>query len=104
MGSTNSAGWPEPKATPRRPQRTIRRACGSSRRSATLAAAATPWMVSADALRERRGAMRSPGEREDYSRRLAEARAAAGEEAFAAVWAEGRQMTSAQALACALIL
>jgi predicted ATPase/class 3 adenylate cyclase len=56
----------------------------------------------ADALREAIGAPLAPGERADYDRHLAAARAALGEGAFAAAWAEGRALPMEQAIALAL--
>ena len=51
------------------------------------------------ALREAMGAPISPVERASYERSVAAARALLGEKAFAAAWAEGRNMTPEQALA-----
>jgi hypothetical protein len=63
--------------------------------------AATLWGA-AEVLRERIGTALPPRDRPEYDRSLAFAWRALGEEAFAAAWAEGRAMTSEQAIACAL--
>jgi predicted ATPase/class 3 adenylate cyclase len=55
-----------------------------------------------EALREEMGAPLSPSEREEYDRKIAEARAALGEDAFSAAWMEGRAMTQEQAIEYAL--
>jgi predicted ATPase/transcriptional regulator with XRE-family HTH domain len=52
----------------------------------------------ADALREAMGTPIPPVYRADYERSVAAARAQLGENAFAAVWAEGRMMTLEQVL------
>jgi predicted ATPase/class 3 adenylate cyclase len=54
------------------------------------------------AVRERIGAPLTPEEHADQERLLAAARAALGEEAFAAAWAAGRAMPLEQAIAAAL--
>jgi predicted ATPase/transcriptional regulator with XRE-family HTH domain len=56
----------------------------------------------AEALRERMGAPVSPVDRSWYDAAITHARAAIGEEAFAAAWAAGRAMTLEQAIAEAL--
>lgn len=58
--------------------------------------------AAAGALREVIGAPLSPNEREEQEGRLAELRAALGEEAFDAAWTQGRAMTLEQAVAYAL--
>ena len=55
------------------------------------------WGV-AEALREAMGTPIPPVYRADYERSVAAARAQLGEQAFAAVWAEGRMMTLEQVL------
>jgi non-specific serine/threonine protein kinase len=62
--------------------------------------AARLWGVAA--LREAIGAPPAPNRREEWERELGAARAALGEEAFAASWAEGRAMALEQAIAYAL--
>jgi tetratricopeptide (TPR) repeat protein len=52
-------------------------------------------------LRHQIGAPIPTGERADYERHVAATRAALGEAAFAAAWAEGEAMTLEEALACA---
>jgi tetratricopeptide (TPR) repeat protein len=54
------------------------------------------------ALRESTGLPIPPGEREDYTRQLAEARLVLGPEAFAAAWTTGCAVTWEQAAAFAL--
>jgi predicted ATPase/DNA-binding SARP family transcriptional activator len=56
----------------------------------------------AKALREEIGVPLLPSDRTDYDRDVAAARAALGEEAFTAAWAEGRAMSLNQAIAYAL--
>jgi hypothetical protein len=56
----------------------------------------------AEGLREAIGAPLSPAERAEPDRSVAALRAALGEEAFAAGWAEGRAMTSEGAVRHAL--
>ncbi|HEX9369598.1 MAG TPA: tetratricopeptide repeat protein, partial [Roseiflexaceae bacterium] len=56
----------------------------------------------AEALREAIGRPLHPGERTDYDRDLAAARAQLNQKSFAAAWAEGRAMTLEQAIAAAL--
>jgi hypothetical protein len=53
----------------------------------------------AEALREALGAPLPPVERAHYDRSVAATRAALGEEAFAAAWAEGRALSLEQAIA-----
>ena len=57
---------------------------------------------SAEALREALGIPLPSDMREEYDRKLAEARTALGEGAFAAVWVEGRGLSMEQAVAYAL--
>ena len=68
---------------------------GRSQRAARLSG-------SAEALREAIDAPIPPSRRADYERNVVETRAALGQEAFAAAWAEGRAMSLEQALAYAL--
>jgi DNA-binding CsgD family transcriptional regulator len=63
---------------------------GQSEQAARLFGAAEPCLLP-DAM--------DPLERADYERAVAEVRARLGEEVFAAAWAEGRFMTTEQALA-----
>src|SRR6266700_195143 len=63
-----------------------------------LAWAAQLWGT-ADALRDALGVPIPPVELADYERSLSAARVHLGERAFAAAWAQGRSMTSEQALA-----
>jgi predicted ATPase/transcriptional regulator with XRE-family HTH domain len=56
----------------------------------------------AERLRSALGCRPAPAARATYERAVAAARAQLGEEAFAAVWAEGRAMTLEQAIAYAL--
>ena len=56
----------------------------------------------AEALREALHSPLSPNEREEYDRNVTAARAAFGEEAFAAAWQQGRDMTIEQAIEYAL--
>ncbi len=56
----------------------------------------------AEALRETLGRQRLRGEQAAHDKRVASARAALGEGAFAAAWAEGRAMTLGQAIEYAL--
>jgi tetratricopeptide (TPR) repeat protein len=56
----------------------------------------------AEALREAAGAPIPPGDRVDYEREVAAARAAPGEDAFSVVRAEGRAMALKHAIAFAL--
>jgi predicted ATPase/DNA-binding CsgD family transcriptional regulator len=63
-----------------------------------LAWAAQLWGA-ADALRDALGVPIPPIERADYERSLSAARVHLGERAFAAAWAQGRDMTPQQALA-----
>jgi hypothetical protein len=55
-------------------------------------------MGAAEALLAALGASLPPGERDDHDRRVVDLRAALGEEAFAAAWAEGRAMSIEQAV------
>jgi tetratricopeptide (TPR) repeat protein len=68
---------------------------GDARGSARLFGAA-------EALREELGTPVPPPDRAEYERAVAAARAALGDEAFAAAWAEGRAMSWQQAIAYAL--
>jgi predicted ATPase len=63
--------------------------------------AARLWGAAAS-LRETIGAPPPPCDRPDYERNVAAARAALGEKAFAAAWAQGRVLTWQQAIAYAL--
>jgi predicted ATPase/class 3 adenylate cyclase len=63
--------------------------------------AARLWGV-AEALREVIGALLSPNQREEYDGKIAEARAALGEDAFVAAWTEGCAMSMEQAIEYAL--
>jgi hypothetical protein len=76
--------------TPRSPQRrTNRRACRI-------------WGA-AERLREAIGSPMPPGDRPDYERRVAAARAAMGDDAaFTRAWQDGRAMTQEQAMEYAL--
>src|SRR5436309_1522975 len=56
----------------------------------------------AESLRQSLGLPLPPNEREEYDRHRSAAREALGEEAFAGAWAEGRAMTSEQAIDYAL--
>jgi ATP/maltotriose-dependent transcriptional regulator MalT len=62
-----------------------------------------PWAArlwgAAEALRDSMGTPIPPASRADYERSVAAARTQLGEQAFAAVWAEGRTMNLEQALA-----
>jgi hypothetical protein len=53
----------------------------------------------AEGLRARIGALGQPSERAVYEESVASVRAALGENAFSAAWAEGRAMTLEQAIA-----
>jgi predicted ATPase len=66
------------------------------------AALAARLFGAAEALREAIGAPLPPGDRVRCDRDVAVTRAALGEEAFAAAWAEGRSMSLDQAIADAL--
>jgi predicted ATPase/class 3 adenylate cyclase len=59
---------------------------------------ATQLFAAAAALRDAGGVPLRISERADHDRDLAAARSGLGEEAFAAAWAEGREMTPAQAM------
>jgi hypothetical protein len=63
--------------------------------------AARLWGAAA-ALREALGAPRAPNRRAEGERELGAARAALGESAFAASWAEGQALSLEQAIADAL--
>jgi non-specific serine/threonine protein kinase len=63
---------------------------------------ATQLFGASEALRETVQTPVPDHERADYERNVGIARATLGEEAFAAIWAEGRAMTVAQAIAYAL--
>ena len=63
--------------------------------------AARSWGAS-EALSENIGATTAPLDRAAYERHLVEARARLGEAAFAASWAEGRALTSEEAVEVAL--
>jgi len=65
-------------------------------------ARAVRLFAAAAALREPLGQVIQAVERTEYEDALAAARAALGEEAFAAAWAEGRAMSLDQAVGCAL--
>ena len=56
----------------------------------------------AEALREAIGSPLLPVQRDEYDRQVAVVRAALGEEAFAAAWAEGRKVRMEEAVECAL--
>jgi non-specific serine/threonine protein kinase len=56
----------------------------------------------AEALREKHGTPPAPLERADYASSLSAARSGLGDEAFAAAWAEGREMTLEEAVRAAL--
>jgi hypothetical protein len=56
----------------------------------------------AEGGRDAIGAPLPPAERSEHDRSVAAARAALGDEAFAAAWAEGRTMTFERAIAYAL--
>jgi hypothetical protein len=56
----------------------------------------------AEGLRGAMGTPLAPGDRAEHDRSVAAARAALGENAFAAAWAEGRAMDLDQAIADAL--
>ena len=56
----------------------------------------------ADALREAVGFQQPPSDQQKYDRDLAAARQSLGKEAFARLWADGRTMTTEQAIAYAL--
>ncbi len=56
----------------------------------------------AEALREAFSSLMMPSKRTRYGQQVAQARLSAGDETFAAAWAEGRAMTLEQAIACAL--
>jgi tetratricopeptide (TPR) repeat protein len=56
----------------------------------------------AERSRETKGTPLTPSERKEYERSVAAARAALGEESFAAAWSEGRAMTLEQAIEYAL--
>jgi len=56
----------------------------------------------AQALREKMGIPLEPSDRAEYERTVAAARAALGDEAFAAAWAEGRAMSWQEAMVYAL--
>jgi hypothetical protein len=66
------------------------------------AARAACLLGAASAVREAIGALISPEDRPHCERAVTLARAALGEEAFAAAWAEGRAMTLETAMAYAL--
>jgi Tetratricopeptide repeat len=68
---------------------------GESERAARLFGAA-------EGLREAIGTPRPPAERAEHDRSVAAARAALGEEALAAAWAGGRDLSLEQAVALAL--
>jgi predicted ATPase/predicted Ser/Thr protein kinase len=70
-------------------------ACGHHERAARL------WGA-AEALREMISVPRPPSEAGDYDRHVSAARAASGEEAFAAAWEQGRAMGVERAVAHAL--
>jgi hypothetical protein len=59
-------------------------------------------LFGAAALRDALGAPLPPADRADYERQVAAVRATLGEEAFAAVWAEGRGMPLEEAAAFAM--
>jgi Tfp pilus assembly protein PilF len=63
--------------------------------------AARVWGA-AEAFREEAGAPLSPMARVRYDRRVAQARAALSEDAFASAWSEGRALTLEQAIEYAL--
>ncbi len=56
----------------------------------------------AESLRKATGGVRMPAERPDYERGVAAARAALGEKAFVAAWAEGQALPLEDAIAFAL--
>ena len=55
-----------------------------------------------ESLHTASGAPLPPAERADYEKRLAAVRASLGDAAWASLWAEGHEMTLAQAVALAL--
>jgi hypothetical protein len=65
------------------------------------ARAARPFGT-AEALREALGAPLPPVDGAEHDRSVAAVRTALGEEAFAAAWAEGREMSLEQSIDCAL--
>jgi tetratricopeptide (TPR) repeat protein len=73
----------------------VSQAMGDPARAARLLGAA-------EAMRESTGEVMPPVERADHHRAVAAARAALGDEAFAAAWAEGRAMSMEEGLAYAL--
>jgi hypothetical protein len=93
----------------------IRQALGKQREAAKdlewLAAVATAQgqslraarlLGAAESMREASRALLPPARRTEYEREVAAVRAALGEEAFAAAWAEGRAMSPEQAVQYAL--
>jgi DNA-binding NarL/FixJ family response regulator len=60
------------------------------------------WLAAADALRQAIGAPLPPADRPGHEATVRAARAAVGEVAFAAAWAEGQAMSVEQAVAAAL--
>jgi len=77
--------------------------CLASVAIAAVAQGQLSWGVrllgAVETMREARGVPRPPVMQGFYEQSLASARAGLGEEAFAAVWAQGRAMTPEQALA-----